>query len=304
MNKAILVWVVLSLIWGSTWIFIKLGLRDLPPVTFAGLRFLVACLVLWGVVLVRRVVMPREARIWLLLAGTGIVSISLNYGLIFWGEMRITSGLAAVLQSTIPVFGIVIAHHYLPTERISLRKLAGIGLGFVGVSLIFYDQMWIDGRTGFEGSVALIFSSICVAWGNVLVKSKLPHLDPALLAAGQMLFGFPPLLLLGWWWEGSPFELHWSTLSLVSLGYLALVGSALAFLLYYWLVARIEVTKTMLISLVTPVVALIIGALAIGERITWSILVGSLTILAGISTIVYTARPRKAGGGPEQEQKR
>ena len=74
MNKAILVWVVLSLIWGSTWIFIKLGLRDLPPVTFAGLRFLVACLVLWGVVLARRVVMPREARIWLLLAGTGIVS--------------------------------------------------------------------------------------------------------------------------------------------------------------------------------------------------------------------------------------
>lgn len=286
MKKTVLVWVVLALIWGSTWIFIKLGLRDIPPITFAGLRFLVASLVLVGVVVVRRVPLPREARLWWLLAGTGMVSITLNYGLIFWGEMRITSGLAAVLQATIPVFGMVIAHHYLPTERMTWRKLAGIATGFAGVAVIFYEQLGQPGADGWRGSLALLLSSVCVAWGNVLVKARLPHLDPAVLAAGQMFFGFIPLLLVGWWWEGSPFQLRWSPLAVGALFYLAVIGSALAFLLYYWMVRRIEVTRTMLISLVTPVVALLIGALAIGERVSIAIIFGSVAIISGIALIV------------------
>ena len=168
MTKAILVWVVLSLIWGSTWIFIKLGLRDIPPITFAGLRFLIASLVLAGVVIGRRARLPRDGRTWRLLAGTGMVSITLNYGLIFWGEMRITSGLAAVLQATIPVFGILLAHYYLPTERLTWRKLAGIATGFAGIAIIFSEQIGDPGESGLEGSLALLLSSICVAWGNVL----------------------------------------------------------------------------------------------------------------------------------------
>lgn len=294
MRKAILVWVVLSLIWGSTWIFIKLGLRDIPPITFAGLRFLIASLVLAGVVIGRRARLPRDGRTWRLLAGTGMVSITLNYGLIFWGEMRITSGLAAVLQATIPVFGILLAHHYLPTERLTWRKLAGIATGFAGIAIIFSEQIGHPGESGLEGSLALLLSSICVAWGNVLVKAKLPHLDPAVLAAGQMTFGFVPLLLLGWWWEGSPQGIRWSPLALGSLLYLAVIGSALAFLLYYWMVTRIEVTRTMLISLVTPVVALLIGALAIGEPVSVAVLFGSGAIISGIALIVWNGPRRRS----------
>lgn len=290
MRKEVVVWIVLSLIWGSTWIFIKLGLRELPPITFAGLRFLIAGLVLLAIVWWRRAKLPRERRQLGWLVGTGMVSITLNYALIFWGEMRISSGLAAVLQAMIPVFGLLIAHHFLPTERLSRSKLVGVVVGFAGVAVIFYDQVGIDGWAAIEGSLALLFSSFCVALGNVLVKSKLQRLDPAVIAAGQMCFGFPPLLVVGWWYEGSPLALRWTSLAFFSLLYLALIGSALAFLLYYWLVARIEVTQTMLISLVIPVVALLIGAVTIGERLTISILVGSVTILAGIAIILRPER--------------
>ncbi|MFM8392385.1 MAG: DMT family transporter [Acidobacteriota bacterium] len=290
MKKVVVVWVLLSLIWGSTWIFIKLGLRELPPLTFAGLRFLVASIALSGILLLRRARVPQDRRQLFWLAGTGIISITINYGLVFWGETRIPSGLAAVLQATIPVFGIVIAHYLLPTERLTLRKLAGIVIGFTGVGIIFFDQIRIDGRAGLEGSLALLLSSLCIASGNVLIKSKLQHLDPAVIATGQMLCGFPPLLLAGWWWEGSPLALVWSPLAIGALLYLAIVGSAVAFLLYYWMVTRIEVTKTMLISLVIPVVALFIGAVTIGEQITLSILFGSGAILAGIALILVTGR--------------
>ena len=93
-----LVWLLLCCIWGSTWLFIKLGLADLPPLTFAGIRFLIASAILLGIVAVRRVPLPRTRADWLLLAITGILAFSLNYGLLFWGEQYISSGLAALLQ--------------------------------------------------------------------------------------------------------------------------------------------------------------------------------------------------------------
>lgn len=290
MRKEAFAWVVLSLIWGSTWIFIKLGLRDLPPITFAGLRFLIAGLVLVLIVRIRRVPVPRDPLLLGWLAGTGLVSITTNYALVFWGETRIPSGLAAVLQAMIPVFGILIAHHFLPTERLTWRKLTGVMAGFGGVAVIFYDQIGVDGWAAAEGSLAILLSSVCIAFGNVLVKSKLQRLAPEIIAAGQMIFGFPPLLLVGWSWEGSLLLLRWTPLAVISLLYLALVGSALAFLLYYWLVARIEVTRTMLISLVIPVVALLIGAVVAGEPLRGSILLGSVAIIGGIAIIVRPGR--------------
>jgi drug/metabolite transporter (DMT)-like permease len=290
MNHALIVWLILSVIWGTTWIFIKLGLRDLPPFTFAGIRFLVAASLLWLIVLWRRQAVPRGNSDWLMIAWTGFIAFAVNYGLIFWGEQYITSGLAAVLQSTIPAFGLVIAHFHLPAERITMRKMAGVVLGMAGTAVIFYDQMTVEGTDALWGSMALVISSGCVAYSNVLVKARCRHIETATLAAGQMTFGLVPLLLVGTVWEGNPFRLQWTTQALVSLLYLALIGSAVAFFLYYWLVKLIEVTKTMLIALVTPVIALLIGMITLSEDVTWRIVLGSAAILAGISMIVIERR--------------
>jgi drug/metabolite transporter (DMT)-like permease len=296
MGSVTIVWVVLTLIWGSTWIFIKLGLRDLPPITFAGLRFLIAAAVLCAIALSRRARLPRGRDEWSVLAWSGLIAIGFNYGLIFWGEVRISSGLAALLQSTIPVFGLLLAHWYLPTERMTVRKLLGVLTGLAGVGVIFYDQLQVDGVAALQGGLALLLSSVCVAYGNVLVKARLTQLDPSVLAASQMVFGCVPLLILGWWMEGSPWQVSWTPLAVVSLTYLALIGSALAFLLYYWLVIRIEVTRTMLISLVIPVVALLLGYLTMGERLSSTILLGSGSILGGISLILFPYRRGPVGG--------
>ena len=284
--KARIVWLILCGIWGSTWLFIKLGLTDLPPFTFAGIRFVLASLILTLMILARGVRWPRTRFDWILIAVSGALQFALNYGLVFWGEQHISSGLAAVLQSTFPVFGFLIAHMYLPYERMTTAKLIGVLLGFCGVVVIFSDQLTIAGRMALLGSVALVASAFFGSYSNVLVKAYGQKIDPQVLAAGQMICGFPPLLILGLLTEGNPFRFHWTWMAIVSLAYLVIVGSVVAFALYYWLVRHMDVTNTMLIALVTPVVAVILGMIVLHEKLNWRLFAGGACIISGIGLII------------------
>jgi drug/metabolite transporter (DMT)-like permease len=288
--KARIVWLILCCIWGSTWLFIKLGLADLPPITFAGIRFVIASSILTALVLARRARLPRTRNDWKLIAISGVSSFTLNYGLIFWGEQYVTSGLAAVLQSTIPVFGLIVAHFYLPLERMTAVKIFGVLLGVLGVAIIFSSQVIIAGRMALLGSVAIVASAFFAAYANVLVKAYGGHIDPQALAAGQMICGFVPLLAIGIPLEGNPLHYHWTTTAVISLLYLVVVGSVIAFALYYWLVRHMEVTKSMLIALVTPVIAVIIGMIVLHEKLNWRLLAGGACIISGIALIVLRKR--------------
>ncbi|HZI62329.1 MAG TPA: EamA family transporter [Pyrinomonadaceae bacterium] len=289
--KARLVWLILCGIWGSTWLFIKLGLEDLPPITFAGIRFVISCAILFPLVWVRHLALPKTRSEWFLVVGTGVMSFSLNYGLVFWAEQYITSGLAALLQAMLPAFGLILAHIHVPAERMTWVKIAGVVLGVFGVGVVFSNQLAISGRLALAGCVAMVLSAFFAAYSNVLVKTHGKNLNPAVLAAFQMLFGLIPLLLYGLTFEGNPLHLRWTPLALVCLMYLAVVGTVIAFLMYYWLIQNMDVTKTMLISLVTPVVAVILGMLVLDEQLSWRTLVGGAMIMAGIGFIVVR-KPR------------
>ncbi|HZI49542.1 MAG TPA: EamA family transporter [Pyrinomonadaceae bacterium] len=300
--KARIVWLILCGIWGSTWLFIKLGLNDLPPLTFAGIRFLFASSILVAIILARGVRWPRKRNEWLVIAVVGWLQFSLNYGLVFWGEQRIPSGLAAVLQSTFPAFGLVIAHFYLPEERITPKKLIGVLLGITGVGIVFSDQLSFAGKAALAGSVALVLSAVCGSYGNVLVKAYGTQIDPFVLAAGQMLCGFPPLLALGIATEGNPFHFHWTLTAVVALAYLIIVGSVIAFTLFYWLVRHMDVINTMLISLVTPVVAMLLGMIVLHEKFNWRLFAGAACIISGIGLIVLRKRQKSVAIDEEEPE--
>lgn len=293
--KSRLVWLLLCGIWGSTWLFIKIGLDDLPPFTFAGIRFVISCAILFSLIAVRRIPLPRRRNDWVLLAVTGLLTFSVNYGLVFWGEQYISSGLAAVLQSTMPAFGLLLAHLYLPKERMTALRIVGVVMGIVGVGVIFSNQLSVSGPRALVGSAALVLSALSGAYSNVLVKAKAKHLDPSVTAAGQMLFGLVPLLALGFLLEGNPLQFHWTQRALISVLYLAIVGTVIAFVLYYWLIQHMDVTNTLLISLITPVVAVILGMLVLNEQLTWRTLAGGAMIISGIGLIVVR-RVRKHEG--------
>ena len=292
--KKRLVWLLLCCIWGSTWLFIKIGLTDLPPFTFAGIRFVIASLILVSLVAIRRVPWPRSRSDWTLIAIVGLLQFTLNYGLVFWGEQHIPSGLAAVLQAMFPLFGMVIAHFYLPQERMSLARILGVLLGVFGVAVIFSDQLSIGGTRALLGSLALVLSAFFGSYGNVLVKARGGKIDPMVLAAGQMIFGMVPLLAIGISLEGNPLNFRWTTRAVISLMYLVVVGSVIAFALYYWLVRNMEVTKTMLIALVTPVVAVLLGMIVLHEQFNWRLLAGGACIISGLGLIVLRRRKNEA----------
>ena len=296
--KARLVWLILCCIWGSTWLFIKLGLEDLPPLTFAGIRFLIACAILFSLIGIRRIQLPRARRDWMLLAVTGILAFGLNYGLVFWGEQYISSGLAALLQATLPAFGLVFAHFHLPGERLSWARIGGVVLGVCGVGVVFSNQLVVAGGKAFAGSVALVLSAMFAAYSNVLVKAYGKNLNPSVLSAGQMVFGLLLLLGVGIPLEGNPFRLHWTPMAIISLLYLAVVGSVIAFMLYYWLVLNMDVTHSMLIALVTPVVAVLLGMIVLNEEISWRTLIGGAMIILGIAFIVVRKAKKKTSEEP------
>jgi len=299
MNRKAIVFFLLCIIWGSTWLFIKLGLRDLPPISFAGLRFLISSIVLVSVVRIRKIELPRSSKDWLLIFGTGILTFTLNYGLVFWGEQRTSSGLASILHTIIPLFGLVLAHYYLPNEKFSWSKFGCILLGMAGVAVIFSNQLTTEGPAVLIGSVALVSGAFCISYSNILIKAKGRHIHPLVLSAGQMTCGFPLLLILGWSTEGNPFTFHWTGQAVVSLFYLAIIGSCCAFLMYYWLLQRMQATNTMLVSLVTPAVAVLLGLWYLNEPIEWQVIVGATCIMLGIAINIYRSRYSSQAIEPE-----
>jgi len=287
MNGVVLAWLALCMIWGSTWLFIKLGLRDLPPFTFVGIRFLLASSILALVIYFRKIPLPQNRRDRQFIAWAGFLTVTINFALVFWGSQYVSSGLAALLNATLPFFGMFIAHHYLPAERITPIKLGGVLLGIIGVGLIFSNQLSLQGTLALLASIGIVVGAFVAAYANVLIKLRDKHIDPTILSAGQMLFGFPPLLLIGIFTEGNPLQLQWTPLALVSLLYLVIMGSCVAFILYFWMLQRIPVTKALLLILVTPLVAVTLGKLINGEELTWRILVGGACIISGVAATIF-----------------
>jgi drug/metabolite transporter (DMT)-like permease len=216
------------------------------------------------------------------LAFTGVLMFAVNYGLLFWGELHVSSGLAAVLQATIPIFGMLSAHLLLPDEPLRLQKLLGAMLALGGVAMICERLLGFNGFMALWGGLGIVFGAAGAAFSNVLLKARVIQLAPAMIAAWQMIFGAAPLLVTGFLVEGNPGRFHWSAVSIFCLLYLAVIGSALTFLLLYWLLPRMTVARLQAISLITPPGAVALGWAIGGETFSLWSLVGACFVLAGV----------------------
>ena len=295
MTGKVLAWLSLGLIWGATWLFIKIGLADVPPFTFAAIRFFIAAVPLFVLLRVRRTPLPRKMSDWVLTVSTGVLGFAIGYGLVYWGEQHISAGLTAILFTTYPLFGLVFAHFLVPGEPITMRRLVGVVVGIAGVALIFGEQLTLGSALAVLGSLAVVVSAACAALSSVLIKARGGHLDPAFLTVAQILVGAVPLLVVGLLLEGSPFDLHWTPMALVSLAYLAFFGSSLAFVIWYWLIRAIKVTTAQLLPFVNTLVAVVLGAVVLDEELGWRALAGGAAILLGLAVaLVPNGRRRQA----------
>ncbi|HVF70928.1 MAG TPA: EamA family transporter [Chthoniobacterales bacterium] len=287
---AIAAFVALCIIWSSTWLAIKLGLRDLPPVSFVAIRFVIAVAVLLAISIGRVPLLPRNQGDFKFLAATGVLMFCVNYVLLFWAELYVSSGLSAVLQATIPIFGMVFAHYIIPGEPLRGSRILGAIVATGGVAVICSRLLDFGGVLAFWGGVAIVLGAAGAAYSNVLLKAREIKMAPAMIAAWQMIFGLIPLVVGGLIIDGNPIHFQWTGRAVFCLLYLAIPGSAIAFLLLYWLLPRMSVTNLQTISFITPPGAVGFGWLLGGETFTlWSLCGGAL-VLVGVWLIFRKAK--------------
>ena len=282
LSRVAAVYILTCLIWSTVWLFIKIAVSEVPPVSFAAMRLIIAILVMVPVTLAWRTPLPRKRRDWIMIAGTGVLLLGFNYALLNWGMQFISSGLTAVLQAMTPAFALVFAHYLLPDERITPRKAVGLALGIVGIAVIFWDQLTFGSTQAFSGSVTVTLGAVCVAFAYVVVRREGKHLHPSVLTSGQMTAAFVPLMIYGWTVEGNPFELHWTRNALLAALYLALAGSVLAAWLNYWLLSLIGAVNLLLMGLIEPIIAILLGSWFLDESITMRAMSGGLLILFSV----------------------
>ncbi|HEX4665522.1 MAG TPA: DMT family transporter [Chthoniobacterales bacterium] len=286
-------WLTLCVVWSSTWLVIKIGLIDLPPVSFVAWRFVVAAIVLVAISFGRVRLLPPSGSDYFILAGTGLLMFSLNYGLLFWAELHVSSGLAAVIQASIPIFGMVFAHWMLPDEPLRWQRMIGALVAILGVAFICARLLSFHGWVAFFGGVGIAVGAASAAFSNVVLKARKIQLPPSMLAAWQMIFGLAPLVLLGFFMDGNPLRFHWTGRAILCLLYLAVIGSSFTFLLLYWLLPRMSVTGLQAIALITPPGAIALGWAFGGEELSaWS-LVGAALVLLGVWMIFRRIEERK-----------
>jgi drug/metabolite transporter (DMT)-like permease len=283
----------MCLIWGLTWVAIKIGLQDLPPFLSAGVRFALASALLWPVVLLRRTPLPKTWPECRKILVPGFFIYGLNYALVYWGEQYIGAGLAAVLFASLPFMVAILAHYFLENDAFTFAKLAGLAIGFAGILVVFYGGLEF-GPQSYLGMLALLASSLACAYANILIKRDLHHVDPLAATALQMTLG--TVLLLG----AGTLEENWGDFHLTgpaagSILYLSLFGSAVAFTLYFWALKKTTASKLSLIAFVTPLVALAAGHFILDEPITARLAAGALLVAAGIVIVIYFPGLKKTG---------
>jgi drug/metabolite transporter (DMT)-like permease len=283
-------YVLLCVIWGSTWLVIKVGYGGLGPFNVAALRFLLAGAVLAIIVPALGAHWPRGRSQWLLVLWVGVVLFGGDYGLIYWGEQFLDSGLTAILFATLPLITVAFAHLYVPGDRITPRKLAGTLLAFLGVVALFGESVRLD-VAKLRPMFAIIVAAVCAAAAGVATKRHGAAMHAAALNAPAMLVGGVVLSLMALA-TGEGLRLPADAATWAAIAYLAIVGSVIAFLVYFSLLKTWSVTSLSFISVFMPVIALALGFVFLDERPTpWTAL-GAVLILAGVTLAVTRSTPK------------
>ncbi len=284
----IFVYLVLCLIWGSTWMAIKLGLADAPPLWSAAIRFLIAVAILLVVAKVRGLKLPSKPRDWFVHAGPGVLMYGLSYASVYTAEQYISTSLTAVLFACFPVFVALLSHVMLPHDRLRRVAWPGMALGLAGVLVISWHTLQISGAL-LAGSMLAVFASFVSALGVVLHKRYCMKTDIVVAAATQMMFGVFVLLSGALLFE-SYGDLVWSPASVGSIIYLSILGTVVAFLGYYWLMTHISVVAAAMIAFVTPLVASVIGTVFFDESFALPTAIGGAMVLAAVVIVSYARR--------------
>jgi drug/metabolite transporter (DMT)-like permease len=292
--KTLLAFAIIYCVWGSTFFAIRIGVHEVPPLLFAAMRFSTAGLILFGWMIAHGERLPnkRQCMSILLLA---LLIFVINYGLLFWAEQRVPSGIAAIMLATIPVFTALSEILLLRTQRLTVRLAFALLIGIAGVSVLMSHSLNLGGAPiDSTGAVALILASISWSVASVLTR-KLPLPPSKVMSSGAQMLTGGVLLTLAAAALGEFRNFHPAAISRtawLSLLYLIVAGSIIGFTAYLWLLHHESPTKVGTYAYVNPVIAVLIGYLLGGETLGLRTILGTLSVLVSV-VVITTTRGKK-----------
>jgi len=283
----------LGLIWGSSFAWIKIAVEEIPPATLVAWRMTLGAIGMVGLlVILRGVPMPRGMREWLPLVVMGAVNAAIPIFLISWGEQFVDSGTAAVLNSLVPIFSLIIAGLMLRTEPVTALRVGGLVLGFIGAALLASRELELrDDPSGLLGALAVVLAAISYAVGVSYARHRIKSTHRYVVAAGTLVFAAIDMWVLALLIDGGiviPSQLD----TIVAIVWLGILGSFIAYVLFFFLIEHLGATMAAMVTYLFPVVGVAIGVVLLGERLDARLALGTLLVLIGIAVVSLRFDPR------------
>lgn len=284
------VFILLGVIWSSSFLWIKIAVREVGPITLVALRVSFGLLFCAAVVLIRRAPLPRARSDWLPLLVLGISNVAVPFLLISWGEQSIDSAVAAILDATVPLFAIVIAHLALHDDKITLPKVMGLLLGFAGVVVLMSKDIGAS-SSSLLGQGAVVLASIFYAASSVYARKTTENIPGIFRSVGPLLSS-TAVMWLATAFVDKPISMPRLPITWIALLWLGILGSGFAFILLYYLIHAIGPTRTTMVTYLFPLGGVILGVSFLGEQLTWQLLVGAALVVASLAVANLQPKPR------------
>ena len=276
-----LAFILLGGIWSSSFLWIKIAVQEISPVTLVAFRVLFGLLFGVTVILVRRVRWPRSFKEWFPLLLLGVTNVTIPFVLISWGEQSIDSAVAAILDATVPLFTIVIAHLLLSDDKITVPKTAGLLIGFAGVVVLLSKDVG-GSPSSVLGQAAVVLASAFYAGSGVYAR-KTTEDTPGILRSAGPLVSASLFMWMARFLAEKPARLPQTPITWIALLWLGILGSGFAFVLSYYLIHEIGPTRTSMVTYLFPLGGVILGVVFLHEQLTWQLITGGVLIVASLA---------------------
>ncbi|MDP1716215.1 MAG: EamA family transporter [Anaerolineales bacterium] len=288
-TKHWIVFITLGLIWSSSFLWIKIGVQEIGPMALVAFRMLFGALTAAGIAIYQKVEWPRDWKTWGIYAILGPTSLAIPIFFISWGELTIDSAVASILNATVPLFTLIIAHYWLHDDKMTVPKVVGLLIGFAGIILLFSEDLLASKHLNVIGQLAVVLASLFYAWSAVFGRKYTQHITGVergalpLITATIFMWAIGPI-------AEKPFLIPTLPITWVAVLWLGIPGSGLAIIMLYYLLHEIGPTRTTLVTYLFPVGGVILGVIFLDEQLSWQLLAGSALIIASLAVVNYKSR--------------
>jgi len=291
-----LVFILLGAIWSSSFMWIKIAVQEIGPITLVAFRVLFGLLFGVAVIIIQRIRWPRTLKEWIPLLVLGITNIAIPFFLISWGEQSIDSAVASILNATVPLFTILIAHYLLQDDKMTPPKVLGLLMGFAGVVILMSKDIG-SSLGSVLGQLAIVLASAFYAGGAVYAR-KTTHDMPGIMRSAGPLLPATVVMWLAMFLIERPVEFPQLGITWIALLVLGILGSGFAFVLSYYLLHEIGPTRTSMVTYLFPLGGVILGVVFLNETLSWQLVFGAALIV--LSLVVANMQSQKQGQSVKQ----